>query len=43
MVYYDSKMDTLHDIGDLNILVAQQFLRVCPQSKIHSKLRRVRQ
>jgi len=37
MVYYDSKTDTVHDIGDLNILTGQQDLRVGPQSKIHTK------
>jgi len=37
MVYSDSKTDTIHDIGDLNALVGQQFLLVGPQSKIHTK------
>ena len=37
MVYYDSKKDTVHDVGDLNVLTGQQFLRVGPQSKIHTK------
>ena len=37
MVYYDSKTDAVHDIGDLNVLTGQQNLRVGPQSKIHTK------
>lgn len=37
MVYYDAKNDTVHDIGDLNVMVGQQFLRIGPQSKIHTK------
>jgi hypothetical protein len=37
MVYYDSKNDTVHDVGDLNVLTGQQFLKVGPQSKIHTK------
>ena len=37
MVYYDAKTDTVHDVGDLNVLVGQQFLSVGPQAKIHTK------
>jgi len=37
MVYYDSKTNTVHDVGDLNVLTGQQFMRVGPQSKIHTK------
>lgn len=37
LVYYDSRNDTVHDVGDLNVLVGQQFLRAGPQSKIHTK------
>ena len=37
LVYYDSKTDTVHDVGDLNVLVGQQSLLVGPQSKIHTK------
>ena len=32
-----AKTDTVHDIGDLNVLTGQQNLRVGPQSKIHTK------
>jgi len=37
IVYYDSKTDMVRDVGDLNVLTGQQFLRVGPQSKIHTK------
>ncbi|HET7214017.1 MAG TPA: hypothetical protein VFL79_10540 [Terriglobia bacterium] len=37
LVYYDSKNNTVHDVGDLNVLTGQQFMRVGPQSKIHTK------
>jgi len=38
LVYYDSKTDAVHDVGDLNVFTGQQFLRSGPQSKIHTKL-----
>jgi hypothetical protein len=37
MVYYDSKSDHMHDVGNLNDLTGQAQLRRGPQSKIHSK------
>ncbi len=37
LVYYDSKADRMVDVGDLNYLTGQAFLKRGPQSKIHSK------
>lgn len=37
LVYYDSKTNTVHEVGNLNVLCGQQFLREGPQSKIHTK------
>jgi len=37
LVYYDSKGDRMHDVGDLNTLAGEADLRRGPQSKIHSK------
>jgi hypothetical protein len=36
-VFYDSKTDRVHDIGDINTLTGESNLRRGPQSKIHSK------
>ncbi len=37
LVYYDSRTDRVHDVGDLNTLTGEANLRRGPQSKIHSK------
>lgn len=37
LVYYDSKSDRMHDIGNLNAVTGEAQLRRGPQSKIHSK------
>jgi hypothetical protein len=37
MVYYDSKTDTVHDIGNLTELSGESHLRRGPQSKIHAR------
>jgi hypothetical protein len=37
MVYYDSKTDRVHDVGDLNELCGESQMRRGPQSKIHAK------
>jgi hypothetical protein len=37
LVYYDSKTDRVHDVGDLNDLTGEAQLRRGPQSKIHAK------
>jgi hypothetical protein len=37
LVYYDSRADRVHDIGDLNTLTGEANLRRGPQSKIHSR------
>jgi hypothetical protein len=37
MVYYDSKTDRMHDIGNLTELAGESHLRRGPQSKIHAK------
>jgi hypothetical protein len=37
IVYYDSKIDRVHDIGDLGTLTGESHLRRGPQSKIHAK------
>ena len=37
VVYYDSKTDTMHDLGDLGRLTGESMLRRGPQSKVHAK------
>jgi hypothetical protein len=37
MVYYDSKTDRMHDIGNLTELTGESHLKRGPQSKIHAK------
>jgi hypothetical protein len=37
MVFYDSKTDRVHDVGNLTELCGESHLRRGPQSKIHSK------
>jgi len=37
IVYYDSKLDKMVDIGDLNTLTGEQGLGLGPQSKVHAK------
>ncbi len=37
LVYYDPKTNTVHEVGNLNVLTGQQFLGVGPQAKIHTK------
>ena len=37
MVYYDSKTDTMHDVGNLTALTGESHLHRGPQSKIHAK------
>jgi hypothetical protein len=37
LVFYDSKKDTMIDVGDLNRLTGEQGLEIGPQSKIHAK------
>lgn len=37
VVYYDSKTDTMHDLGDLGRLTGEAMLRRGPQSKVHAK------
>lgn len=37
LVYYDSRADRVHDVGDLNTFAGEAHLRRGPQSKIHSK------
>jgi hypothetical protein len=37
LVYYDSKTDRVHDVGNLTELSGESHLRRGPQSKIHSK------
>src|SRR5438128_9455729 len=37
LVYYDSKIDTVRDVGDLTVLSGESALHRGPQSKIHAK------
>jgi hypothetical protein len=37
LVYYDSKTDRMHDVGNLTALSGESFLKRGPQSKIHAK------
>jgi hypothetical protein len=37
LVYYDSKADRIHDVGNLTALCSESFLKRGPQSKIHAK------
>lgn len=37
VVYYDSKTDSMHDLGDLGRLTGESMLRRGPQSKVHAK------
>ena len=37
LVYYDSKQDRMHDVGNLTELCGESHLRRGPQSKIHAK------
>lgn len=37
VVYYDSKNDQVHDVGDLTQLCGEQFLHRGPQAKVHTK------
>jgi hypothetical protein len=37
LVYYDSKRDRVHDVGNLTELCGESNLHVGPQSKIHAK------
>jgi hypothetical protein len=37
LVYYDSKTDAVHDVGDLTVLCGESALHRGPQSKIHAK------
>lgn len=37
LVYYDSKTDRMHDVGDLTRLSGESNLKRGPQSKIHAK------
>lgn len=37
MVYYDSKTDRVHDVGNLTELAGESHLKRGPQSKIHAK------
>jgi len=37
LVYYDSKTDRVHDVGNLTELCGESHLRRGPQSKIHAK------
>lgn len=37
LVYYDSKQDRMHDVGDLTTLCGEANLHRGPQSKIHAK------
>ena len=37
LVYYDSKADTVHDVGALTVLCGEQFLQRGPQAKIHTR------
>src|SRR4051794_21688847 len=37
LVYYDSRRDTVHDVGNLTELCGESHLRRGPQSKIHAK------
>lgn len=37
LVYYDSKTDRVHDVGNLTEMSGESHLRRGPQSKIHSK------
>jgi hypothetical protein len=37
LVYYDSKTDSMHDVGNLTALCGESLLRRGPQSKIHAK------
>ncbi|MEN6533768.1 MAG: hypothetical protein ABFD60_10960 [Bryobacteraceae bacterium] len=38
LVYYDSKIDQMHDVGNLTVLSGESGLGVGPQSKIHCKI-----
>jgi hypothetical protein len=37
LLYWDSKVDRIHDLGSLTELCGEQFLKRGPQSKIHTK------
>jgi hypothetical protein len=37
LVYYDSKTDSVHDVGNLTELCGESLLKRGPQSKIHAK------
>jgi hypothetical protein len=37
LVYYDSKQDRMHDVGNLTELCGESHLHLGPQSKIHAK------
>ena len=37
LVYYDSKADRMHDVGNLTALCGESFVKRGPQSKIHAK------
>jgi hypothetical protein len=37
LVYYDSRTDAVHDVGDLTVLSGESALHRGPQSKIHAK------
>ena len=37
LVYYDSKTDHMHNVGNLTALCGESFLKRGPQSKIHAK------
>jgi hypothetical protein len=36
-VYYDSKTDRMHDVGNITVLCGESLLKRGPQSKIHAK------